>query len=318
MSIPRDHYERLREYTALLELKQIELTAEQERLEKHHSEELRQRQAVYSKNLHEVHHLLRRELERNHELEKICQSFQQQNEELKAAVEGESTPVDEEREALELSDGGQGCSTEPSELVEVERYKLPAVEECPITIRELKENLHHVILDSHAGSQNTLVDDKVCLLKVELAKYERSIVNKWIEEERRRNLEQGVGAGSVLCLLAMPKGIEAVISSNKAKGFKLARLCGMFKAKRDETSTEDLLKRLACTKQRVQELQEWKVAFLAEWNLERHRLKADLEEAIRSSGEKHDELWGIQEEPEAEEEPWALDEELERQFDIRF
>ncbi|KAF4687672.1 serine threonine-protein phosphatase [Perkinsus olseni] len=197
------------EYTALLELKQIELTAEQERLEKHHSEELRQRQAVYSKNLHEVHHLLRRELERNHELEKICQSFQQQNEELKAAVEGESTilqPVDEEREALELSDGGQGCSTEPSELVEacgrpsvtaqdvmglclereidclvqehrrelihqVERYKLPAVEECPITIRELKENLHHVIL-------------------VELAKYERSIVNKWIEEERRRNLEQ--------------------------------------------------------------------------------------------------------------------------------
>ncbi|KAF4660009.1 hypothetical protein FOZ61_004313 [Perkinsus olseni] len=66
----------------------------------------------------------------------------------------------------------------------------------------------------------------------------------------------------------MPKGIEAVISSNKAKGFKLARLCGMFKAKRDETSTEDLLKRLACTKQRVQELQEWKVAFLAEWNLE--------------------------------------------------
>ncbi|KAF4687712.1 serine threonine-protein phosphatase [Perkinsus olseni] len=115
-------------------------------------------------------------------------------------------PVDEEREALELSDRGQECSTEPSELVEayggpsvtaqdvmglclereidclvqehrrelihqVERYKLPAVAECPITIRELKENLHHVIL-------------------VELAKYERSIVNKWIEEERKKNLEQ--------------------------------------------------------------------------------------------------------------------------------
>ncbi|KAF4726228.1 hypothetical protein FOZ63_026628 [Perkinsus olseni] len=169
MSIPRDHYERLREYTALLELKQIELTAEQERLEKHHSEELR-----------------------------------------------------------------------------VERYKLPAVAECPITIRELKESLHHVIL-------------------VELAKYERSIVNKWIEEERRWNLEQGL---VLQCLLAMPKEIEAVISSNKTKSFKLGRLCGMFKAKRDETSTENLLKRLAYTKQRIQELQEWEVAFLAEWNLE--------------------------------------------------
>ncbi|KAF4687711.1 hypothetical protein FOZ60_003588 [Perkinsus olseni] len=35
-----------------------------------------------------------------------------------------------------------------------------------------------------------------------------------------------------------------------------------------ETSTENLLKRLAYTEQRIQELQEWEVAFLAEWNLE--------------------------------------------------
>ncbi|KAF4733298.1 hypothetical protein FOZ62_007705 [Perkinsus olseni] len=90
----------------------------------------------------------------------------------------------------------------------------------------------------------------------------------------------------------MPKGIEAVISSNKAKGFKLGRLCGMFKAKRDETSTENLLKRLAYTKQRVQELQEWKVAFLAEWNLEILKKPYGLQERnMMNCGESKRSQW---------------------------